>query len=120
MKYKDLFRKAAEFIISQLGKMFFKDDFIIIEHGNPDFKYSKHFKNISITKGSWVNILILPMPDAGKDYADCREYDPTKIIESFLKLNRSDKTMFRYGGGVIDEKYGMISVSANCVLVCND
>ena len=104
-----MFRNVAKFIISQLSKLFFKDVLITIKHGSLD-----------ITKGSYANILILPMPEAGKDYADCREYDPTKIIESFLNLHRSYKKMFKYGGGVINEKYGMIDISANCVLVCND
>lgn len=108
MKLEFLFRNVAKFIISQLSKLFFKDALITIKRGS-----------IDITKGSYANILILPMPEVGKDYSDCREYDPTKIIEYFLDLYRSDKTIFQYGGAVIDQKLGMIDIDANCVLVHN-
>jgi len=107
MKCKYLVRNVAKFIISQLSKLFFKDVLVTIRNGN-----------VGIIKGSYVSILILPMPETGKDYADCSEYDPTKLIESFLEQYHADETRFYYyGGSTIDQKYGMISVDSNCLLI---
>lgn len=108
MKCKLLVRNTAKFIISKLSKLFLEADLITIANG----------KIISLAKGSYVNVLILPEPETGNDYAVCKEYNPTKIIESFLKHYHSDETMFYYyGGGVINRNYGMISVDSNCLLV---
>ena len=108
MKYSYLLRNIAKFIISKLSKLFLEADLITIADG----------KIISFAKGSYVNVLILPFPEVGNDYAVCKEYNPTKLIESFLEQHHADKTRFYYyGGGIIEPKYGMISVDSNCLLV---
>lgn len=106
MKSESLFRNIAKFIISQLSKFFFKNVLITIEHGH-----------LCITKGTYVKILMLPVPETGNEYADCREYDPTKIMECFLDLYQSSETRFQHGGSVIDQQIGMLDISANCLMV---
>lgn len=97
----------AKSIILQLSKLFLDADFITIADG----------KIISLAKGTYVSVLILPAPEAGNDYAVCKEYNPAKLIEYFLEQHYADKTRFYYyGGGSYDPKYGMISVDSNCLL----
>ena len=108
MRCKLLVRNIAKFIISQLSKLFLDADFITIADG----------KIITLAKGTYVHVLILPATEAGNDHAVCKEYNPTKLIESFLEQYHSDETRFHYYGGTIHSpKHGMISVDSNCLLV---